>query len=95
MPNGLLWFISDIDECASTPCANGGVCSDEVGAYSCTCGVGYAGLECATGRDVLYYCLYFRPLQIDYLVEGFWPIKKEGRGNLLQKKLYKISFYGL
>ena len=37
----------DIDKCASSPCANGGTCSD-VGAdeYTCSCATGFAGDDC-------------------------------------------------
>ncbi len=45
----LLWF-SDIDECASTPCQNGGTCNDDVNSYTCTCNAGYTGSDCETGK---------------------------------------------
>ena len=50
--NTVLWHVSDIDECASSPCANGGVCSNNEGAFSCSCAVGYTGSDCETGTDV-------------------------------------------
>ena len=57
LSNNIVWIIIEIDECASTPCANGGVCTDAVGVYSCSCAVGYTGSDCETGTDNLYYCL--------------------------------------
>ncbi|CAG2198031.1 unnamed protein product [Mytilus edulis] len=37
---------SDIDECASTPCQNGGTCADLINRYTCTCDSGYKGILC-------------------------------------------------
>ncbi|KAM6980927.1 fibulin-7 [Aplochiton taeniatus] len=36
----------DINECASSPCMNGGTCVDEVNQFSCTCTKGWAGATC-------------------------------------------------
>ena len=42
----------DIDECASSPCANGGKCSTPtVDTYTCSCLGGYEGPNCAINRD--------------------------------------------
>ncbi|XP_022097501.1 uncharacterized protein LOC110982977 isoform X2 [Acanthaster planci] len=38
----------DTDECASTPCQNGGTCADGVNGYTCTCVAGYEGVDCGT-----------------------------------------------
>ena len=35
-----------IDDCAGSPCQNGGVCSDLVNDYSCACAPGYDGKTC-------------------------------------------------
>uniref|UniRef100_A0AAZ3QN22 Fibulin-7-like n=1 Tax=Oncorhynchus tshawytscha TaxID=74940 RepID=A0AAZ3QN22_ONCTS len=40
----LTW--SDINECASSPCLNGGTCVDEMNQFSCTCTKGWAGATC-------------------------------------------------
>ena len=40
---------SDIDECLSNPCLNGGTCNDELNSFSCTCATGYTGASCQTG----------------------------------------------
>ena len=51
--NRILQYIifpdSDIDECSSSPCQNGGQCQDEVNKYTCTCDPGYEGSDCKTG----------------------------------------------
>ena len=46
------WFFSelDINECASTPCENGGTCVDKVNGFSCKCVAGFTGANCETGR---------------------------------------------
>ncbi|XP_035660369.1 uncharacterized protein LOC118405074 [Branchiostoma floridae] len=38
---------TDVDECASTPCLNGGVCTDMPNSYSCACATGWGGHNCA------------------------------------------------
>lgn len=40
---------SDIDECASNPCKNGGTCKDGIDSYSCECAPGYEGYNCDNG----------------------------------------------
>ena len=56
-----LWTILDkieilsafIDECASSPCQNGGTCVDDINSYSCNCDVGYEGTNCETGNILI------------------------------------------
>lgn len=38
----------DIDECASSPCQNGGTCVDAVNMYSCNCPATAMGTYCET-----------------------------------------------
>ena len=42
-------FFVDVDECASNPCKNGGVCNDGIDAYTCKCIPGYEGKDCEIG----------------------------------------------
>jgi hypothetical protein len=42
---------TQIDECNSSPCLNGGVCADSVQAYTCGCPAGYRGDECEIDVD--------------------------------------------
>ena len=47
---------SDINECISKPCRNGGTCTDKLDGYDCTCANGYAGSACQTSE----LCEYMR-----------------------------------
>ena len=42
--------ISDIDDCNSYVCENGGTCNDGVNSYSCSCVAGFEGDNCETGQ---------------------------------------------
>ena len=44
--------VVDINECASTPCQNGGTCSDLVNAFQCQCADRFMGETCETGKDI-------------------------------------------
>ena len=45
-----LCIISDIDECAASPCQNQGTCTDQVNDYTCECVAGFIGDDCETGE---------------------------------------------
>ena len=50
-----------MDECASSPCQNGGNCSDGVNEYTCGCLAGYTGDECETSEtEFTYICRFYR-----------------------------------
>ncbi|KAG6439439.1 hypothetical protein O3G_MSEX000775, partial [Manduca sexta] len=42
--------LSDVNECASNPCINGGSCEDGVNQFICHCLPGYGGQRCE--RDI-------------------------------------------
>lgn len=52
------WFLpeapptcfSDVNECASHPCQNGGTCTHGVNSFSCQCPAGFGGPTCETGE---------------------------------------------
>lgn len=50
-----LSFPSDINECASSPCLNGGTCVDEVNQFSCVCAKGWAGATCQSPMPTCRY----------------------------------------
>ena len=45
-------FLTEIDECASNPCANGGICLDQLNEYECHCLEGWDGPTCTQGMWV-------------------------------------------
>ena len=46
-----MYYDSDVDECASGPCMNGGNCLDGVNSYTCKCINGFTGSNCETGMS--------------------------------------------
>ena len=46
--------LSDIDECASDPCLNGGFCSDQTNGYTCFCPQGFSGARCEQNKFSLH-----------------------------------------
>lgn len=42
---------SEINECLSNPCNNGGTCSDQLDGFTCTCTTSYSGTTCDTFVD--------------------------------------------
>ena len=45
-------FQTDIYECSSSPCNNGGFCEDHINGYTCDCKPGYEGVHCEIGKEV-------------------------------------------
>ena len=52
--HSILYDFTDVDECKSVPCMNGGTCVDAVDSYSCLCELGNTHPQCSTGAD--YIC---------------------------------------
>lgn len=44
----LSYCLLDINECACSPCLNGGTCVDETNKFSCICAKGWVGGTCET-----------------------------------------------
>nr|1F7E_A Chain A, PROTEIN (Blood Coagulation Factor VII) [Homo sapiens]1F7M_A Chain A, PROTEIN (Blood Coagulation Factor VII) [Homo sapiens]1FF7_A Chain A, PROTEIN (Blood Coagulation Factor VII) [Homo sapiens]1FFM_A Chain A, PROTEIN (Blood Coagulation Factor VII) [Homo sapiens] len=42
---------SDGDQCASSPCQNGGSCKDQLQSYICFCLPAFEGRNCETHKD--------------------------------------------
>ena len=49
----ILSIISDINECESNPCQNGGTCVDSVNDFMCFCHIGFTGLQCESGEQLI------------------------------------------
>ncbi|QSQ17940.1 FG-GAP-like repeat-containing protein [Myxococcus landrumensis] len=47
---------TNIDECATSPCLNGGTCIDGVGSYTCKCAPTYEGNNCQSCSGTLADC---------------------------------------
>ena len=45
-------MLTDIDECASSPCRHQGNCTDLIAGYKCSCPEGTTDLHCETGNSV-------------------------------------------
>ena len=50
-----VFLSTDVNECASLPCNNGGTCIDGVNEYTCQCMAGYTGEDCKTSKCRLIY----------------------------------------
>ena len=48
--NKVDYIPTDVDECVSIPCQNGGSCVDYVNGYFCKCPVEVYGINCETGE---------------------------------------------
>jgi len=46
------FLLADIDNCASSPCANGGTCTDGVNDFTCTCAAGFQGKTCLLSKSL-------------------------------------------
>ncbi|KAJ0182534.1 hypothetical protein K1T71_001903 [Dendrolimus kikuchii] len=44
----------EYNECESSPCVNGGTCTDHVNGFTCTCGRGHAGKTCQLKVDLCF-----------------------------------------
>ena len=49
--------LTDIDECSSNPCKNGGNCTDAVNMYRCECAADFDGDNCECKFLIILYNL--------------------------------------
>ena len=58
-------YVSESVECYPNPCQNGGICTDHVNSYTCTCASGFTGNDCET--STIFDC-YFDNRNLYYLI---------------------------
>ena len=63
-----IYVSTDINECASSPCQNGGTCSDLVNSYTCNCAGGFTGGNCQTSK--LSVNSYLTSVYLLYLINN-------------------------
>ena len=47
-----IYLFSDVDDCALSPCQNGGICTDGVNQFTCQCEPGFSGINCEISKYV-------------------------------------------
>jgi EGF-like domain len=57
----LMLSCAEVNECESSPCENGGTCTDVIGGYVCTCAPGYTGTNCDLSKNcnICSVCNFF------------------------------------
>lgn len=81
--------LTDIDECSSGPCQNGGTCLDQINNFECLCVTGYTGHQCETGiifLPIKIYCIW-NQTNIFLVFVVYWYTE-----NLLKWKIIIILF---
>ena len=76
-------FVLDIDECPSSPCANGGVCTNTPGSFTCDCsGTGFEGDTCLNG-EFSFTCVSEQlcSLEIGSLLNELYPLTSSIQGS--------------
>ena len=46
---------AEFDECSSSPCLNGGSCTDGISDYTCTCPSPYFGKQCQGNKSIVNF----------------------------------------
>ena len=72
--------LTDVNECHSLPCRNGGTCVDVFNGYTCTCPEDYAGTDCTKRKQSLI-------IQDVYMYElitaGLWALSAYERDKII------------
>ena len=51
-------YITDINECESSPCVNNGTCTDLVNGFNCSCPLAFDGDRCEKPQKGYFYLLF-------------------------------------
>lgn len=54
---------TELNECSSSPCQNGGTCTDQVNSFYCACAPGWTDPQCSTSKCILYLVFHLFPTQ--------------------------------
>ena len=66
---------SEINECASNPCKNGGLCTNGIGLYSCSCPIGLIGDRCEIGKTITTFHNQFILILWDIVFNSVFSVK--------------------
>ena len=75
-----IYYIVGVDDCASQPCQNGGICTNEVHGHRCSCEPGDTGDECQTSEHIYFVRLGVRSLANASRARQFNPLNPPGVG---------------
>ena len=50
-----IFFPAEFDECSSSPCLNGGSCTDGINDYTCSCPSPYFGKRCQGNNSIVNF----------------------------------------
>lgn len=64
-----------INECVSSPCQNGGTCTDLLNGYQCSCASSYTGLNCERSEQkmsrLIQCCLSFLVVNFNHILKNY------------------------
>ena len=63
-------LLTELNECDSSPCLNGGTCFNAINAYICTCVAGFTDLECSSGNISLLLVILARFLSLFVIISA-------------------------
>lgn len=88
-------YPTDVDECASDPCENGGTCVDGMNSYTCMCPDGYTGPTCGISKLVFEQTVHQTKLLIpeEDSTKSLDKQKKLGIYKSLSNQIYQYGTY--
>ena len=75
----------NVDDCASSPCENDGVCTDGVDSFTCDCGEDTMGLRCQDDPCATTPCQHGGTCLVTrHAMPAWWPMCKPTSSNILR-----------